>query len=232
MFEGIQAIFTGGISNARISIFTNILIKNNGNVIKRIKTASLFKKMKKITSLDENLTHIIVENRNLTYAELCHQLDCHEIPNHIKIIHCSWIEQCAKNKCLLDPIEYEVNLSMNEEKNTTEEKSEIPNLKRDISDDSEGQNSSKYSRRSDIEVLNISGQSYGEECHDMGNGWHLLHNIIDGQRIPSLLFRFSEQSRICSRIVGFDMDGTLISTKSGWCTPVTYNIVRCNFCER
>lgn len=67
-----------------------------------------------------------------------------------------------------------------------------------------------------IDCIDTTSHSFASGMiQSMGNGWFLLHNTIDGDRTPSLLFKFSPVQRQCSSVVGFDMDGTIITTKSG-----------------
>jgi DNA 3'-phosphatase len=221
MFRGVVGLLSGGISSARIAIFTKILTSHEGTVLKRIKTASLFKKSKKIAPLDPLLTHIIVENRQITTTELCNQLNCLDIPSTVKVVHCSWIEECAKRKLFLDPINYEIDLETidrPEEEKALDDAVDTAPVKRSHSEDEVmgfESNRSKQSRVSEIRAMDLSTATFGEDCHELGNGWHLLHNFLDGQMIPSLLFRFAAEVRDCHRVVGFDMDGTIITTKSG-----------------
>lgn len=74
----------------------------------------------------------------------------------------------------------------------------------------------KRGKTSDIDCNDLSSQAFAStSIQSMGNGWFLLHNTIDGDRTPSLLFKFSPVQRQCTSVVGFDMDGTIITTKSG-----------------
>jgi DNA 3'-phosphatase len=74
----------------------------------------------------------------------------------------------------------------------------------------------KRGKTSDIDCLDAFKTNYPSPTTiSMGNGWFLLHNTIDGNSIPSLLFKFSPIQRQCTSVVGFDMDGTIITTKSG-----------------
>jgi hypothetical protein len=217
MFEDMVCILTGGISLTRMNIFTKILTSNGSVVVKRIRTASLFKKKKIIMPLDETVTHLIVENLKITTNELCKQLECSVIPNHVKVLHSSWIEECAKMKSFINPNDYEINVTENEIEQNSTEIIENLNMKRSHSDDEIEQTiQTKQSRRSEIEVNDISTRDFEANCQEMGNGWYLVRSYIDGEMIPSLLFRFSpEVRRRCNQVIGFDMDGTIITTKSG-----------------
>jgi hypothetical protein len=216
MFRDMVCILTGGISSTRMNIFSKFLTSSGSVVLKRVKNAPLFKKKKIMTPLDESVTHLIVENPKITAHELCHQLECLMIPSQVKVIHSSWIEECAKMKAFINPTDFELNLAQNEIERNSNESLEDLNLKRHHSDDEFVQNNrSKQSRRSEIEVNDLSTKEFEGECQDMGNRWHLLHNYIDGQFIPSLLFRFSPEVKRCNQVIGFDMDGTIITTKSG-----------------
>jgi hypothetical protein len=76
--------------------------------------------------------------------------------------------------------------------------------------------SSKRGKTSAIDCLDAHNTSFSSPTfQSMGNGWFLLHNMIDGKQTPSLLFKFSPVQKSCTSVVGFDMDGTIITTKSG-----------------
>jgi DNA 3'-phosphatase len=77
-------------------------------------------------------------------------------------------------------------------------------------------NPTKRGKANDIDCLDAFNTSFNSTTtQSMGNGWFLLHNTIDGDRTPSLLFKFSPVQQQCTTVVGFDMDGTIITTKSG-----------------
>jgi hypothetical protein len=50
---------------------------------------------------------------------------------------------------------------------------------------------------------------------DEGNGWKILYNTLNDKRVPSVLFKLSSPPRDVTEVLAFDMDSTIIITKSG-----------------
>jgi hypothetical protein len=219
MFGGMKVLFAGGISSSRIKIFSKIVISSGGDVLTRTKTSSLFKKQKKILPLDPSLTHIVIENRQITHSDLSNQLECPEIPSHVKLVHCSWIEEFGRLKAPVDSSPYEVDLSENEvetKRIEPEEEIESYGSKRSEIESHEVMTQIKTRRRlNTISCTDLASMTFEGHLESLENNWYLLHNLIDGNSIPSLLFRFSNERRDCHQVIGFDMDGTIITTKSG-----------------
>jgi hypothetical protein len=99
MFKDKGVIFGGGISSARIHIFTKFWQTNGGIVLSRKKPPG----RTTLTPLStENIHFIIIENKKIRLNDLEKQLHCSLIPEQIVIVHCSWIEKCARYKEYFD----------------------------------------------------------------------------------------------------------------------------------
>lgn len=218
MFAGLKVLFGGGISSARIKIFSKIILSNEGEVLSLTKTPTMFKQPAR-KPLDSSLSYIVIENRHIKSTDLCNQFLCTPIDPSIKVVHCSWIEQCASSKSFVDPKAFELDLSKNETKDDPppqplEKKRGLVAI-----DHISSQHRKKNRDWPSSPSLHITLQnSFPSQSESLGNGWYVLHSMIENQLRPSLLFKYgsSSESRHCVDVLGFDMDGTIITTRSGF----------------
>jgi hypothetical protein len=229
MFSGLKVVFSGGLSAARIKVFSKLIIDNGGLVLTRNKTPSIFKKVVQ-APLESDLDYVIIENKQIRLADAYKQLGCSEIPTTVKVIHCSWIEQCLVAKERLDSSPFEITLS-------DESLDTIVDIVATPAGNQEGCSSSTTRSRSDDDVDANHADSHQQKRMRVGTfetvdstsmtidnaerlsgDWHLIRGLIDKKMKPSALFKFSSDVRArtdCAGVLAFDMDGTLITTKSG-----------------
>lgn len=102
-FSGISILFSG-LPAVRVKIFSKIIETNGGTVIKIEKKAHSLQSAK-THILDASLNYIVVD-KPLCVLDLCSKLHCDNIPSSVQVVQCTWLEQCASQKCLLDSAEY------------------------------------------------------------------------------------------------------------------------------
>lgn len=286
MFSNLHFLYVD-IGTIQRNICSKIINLNGGKVLKRSIIPKRFKKSQPYSDLDSNLTHILIENKNLKKVDIFNLLYCTGISSRVKIIHWSWIEACSIHNTLCSTSGYEIGSLGTKPIGTSVTflpavtltpailtpvlppapapipvpipTTTVSNLdpvakgtKRKIGDisnttaptpiivapttvpttattapvatlpppppppaASSSSGSSKVSKSGDIDCIDAAHTPYSGMIDPLGGGWFLLHNILDGDRTPSLLFKFSTTVRKCSTVIGFDMDSTLIVTKSG-----------------
>lgn len=99
IFAGVSVMFHG-LPAVRVKVFSNIILTNGGNVIKTEKKTNALQ-YSKMNILDPNLNYIIVD-KPLSMLDLCSKLHCESIPKSVQVLKCTWLEQCASRKSLLD----------------------------------------------------------------------------------------------------------------------------------
>ena len=85
-----------GVTANQRKIISQNLISGGGTVIPH--SASLFGP----TPLNPDTTHILVDQRVLTYESLCSAANCTSIPASIPVIHNTWVIACCHKKSLVD----------------------------------------------------------------------------------------------------------------------------------
>ena len=222
MFSGLKVIFSGGLSTARIKVFTKLFVSNGGTVTTRKTTPSVFKKLTVSTPLDVDLDYIIIENKHLRLSEACKLLSCDDIPDSVKVLHCSWIEQCMSVKEKLDTTPFEVDLTQQDPIDNSatchmEEQQSSSKLSRPLEVDGTCAPLDHCTKRPRItfETIDYTAMSF-PDAEDSGNGWRVVHSIIDGRRKTVAVFKFNGPGRHgVHGVLAFDLDSTLITTKSG-----------------
>jgi hypothetical protein len=102
-------IFTGGLTRARIKIFSKFVQSNDGRIFE---TNVLH--LKKVP-LDDSIDFIIVQNKRIRVGDLCKQLNCSSIGTKAKVVHCSWIENCMSQKLWTDTRPFEIQFDLDSE---------------------------------------------------------------------------------------------------------------------
>jgi hypothetical protein len=184
---------------------------------------------KKMKPLESDINYIIIENRKITRADLCRQLICPEIPQSITVVHREWLEQCLNKKALLDVAAFVVDLTavapVSEDHTdtdtppvskiggkevvssfTSESESFSSNLKRKRDDDESGVvENNKQIKKMEFTSLDPASSLKQE-----------FNTLFTEAGKPSLLYKFAPLTKpTFSELIAFDMDGTLITTKSG-----------------
>ena len=110
MFSGIAVLFAG-LPAVRVKIFSNIISSNGGSVIKSEKKTAFKSSRNKLNS---NVDYIIVEKR-LSIQNLCAKIHCDHIPSSVGVVKCTWLEQCAAQKTLLNTDMFDAIIPVTEE---------------------------------------------------------------------------------------------------------------------
>ena len=176
--------------------------------------------------LDSDINYIIIEHRKTTHADLCRQLYCPEIPQEIKVVHREWLEECLNKKQIVDVASYVVDVSSvansttdSEEKSTVVDEKEGATplseshslkLKRKHNDDQDSYPECDESQIKHRKILEFS-------CLDPASALEKEFNtLLTETGKPSLLYKFAPRTKSSfHNLIAFDMDGTLITTKSG-----------------
>jgi DNA 3'-phosphatase len=204
-------------------------MEKSGTIATREKIHPMFKP-KFMKPLDDDINYIIVENCKTSHADLCRELYCPDIPHDITVVHREWLEQCLNKKMLVDVSAYIVDIFAVpvlaiEEVIGSDEKKSLADLdsglksKRKRSDETEWSDA-LHNTTADNNGGSISYKqtrtmefTYVDPSRELGSDFDTL--LTDTGR-PSLLFHFPPTSRaVFNRLIAFDMDGTLITTKSG-----------------
>ena len=185
-------------------------IEFQGKVAIREKIHPMFKP-KTLKPLDEEISHIIVENIK-TIPELCRHLNCPEIPEKVVVVHRKWLEDCLCMKSLQDVAQYTIDKNASPEDKVHSKKEFSTNnksldSKRKRDGDCEVHGQEKRSRQA------IGTFTYNCDERDDANEFGIL--TASNGRASLLYFFPTLQRSTFSNIIAFDLDGTLITTKSG-----------------
>jgi hypothetical protein len=206
-------------------------VEKKGCVGVREKIHPMFKP-KILHPLERDINFIIIDNRNITISELCHQLHCPDIPPEITVVHREWLEQCLSQKTLLDVEKYVIDVSATP---TTAMKTN--NDSKIAHDDNncekkEGATTSSFEastgsqkRKRDVDYScdivddQVNSKLLKGAIFTYLDSSSLLHNefntILSDTGKPSLLYHFAPLSKpTFNQLIAFDMDKTLITTKS------------------
>ena len=176
--------------------------------------------------MESDLDYIIIENQQLQRSDACRQLSCDIIPDTVGVLHCSWLEKCLQEKEKVDTTPYEIKLQDQIIVNSTSTSSPSVTSSSSVTESSksEGQsadalhetNQPKRQRLSTFEPVDELSMNF-PDSELLDNQWRVIYTQIDSKRKPSVLFKFSsgQGRRDVKGVVAFDMDGTLITTKSG-----------------
>jgi DNA 3'-phosphatase len=189
-------------------------VEKSGVVSVREKIHPMFKP-KALKPLENDLNYIIIENRKITSSDLCRQLNCPDIPQEILVLHREWLEQCLNRKSLVDVSDYIVDVSAVPE-DVAESSVEGLSSKRKRSDDDN--ETSRTSQCESVESrpkqqLKVMEFQYSKATIPSEEEFN---TILSDSGKPSLLYKLCPVPRAnFNRVIAFDMDGTLITTKSG-----------------
>ena len=168
-------------------------------------------KPKKLKELENDVNYIIVENRKITLSTLCQQLQCPEIPETISVVHREWLEQCLNQKVLIGVEDFLVEMDTEHDTTAVIPEPTAPNSKRKFCNDDSMTDECINKTSKQRKMIEFTAL---DPASNMQHGFNIIRSELSDK--PSLLYRFCRKTRPSfSQIIAFDMDGTLISTKSG-----------------
>jgi DNA 3'-phosphatase len=101
VFQGCHFMLVG-MSAAQKRIISQNIVTEGGVVVPS--SASLFGP----TEINPSVTHILVENKAITYESLCKLSNCISIPAVLPVIHTSWVISCCHKKSFVDTATFKV----------------------------------------------------------------------------------------------------------------------------
>ena len=205
MFAKTFFLFCGGFSRRKLEILTAKLRDEKGEIINYVAKNKFFRaKSEPQVALDDRVTHIVVDSDKPSLPNVRDILNCSSISDNVKVVRSTWLEKCFEENQILNENEF---LILDEIKNKSE------------ADDSSSQKSSREFHVEDVDGNNSKrrrtdqNENLKNGVEDNGSGWKILPV---GNTNPQISYKFSSTQRSSTRIVGFDLDGTLITTKSGY----------------
>jgi DNA 3'-phosphatase len=200
--RGVKLAFAGGVTEAQKKVMALNVTKAGGNVAQKGGIMAAFGSAKNVF---EGLTHIVVENRDVSLDHLSHAVGITDT-SMVNVVHTSWLVACTTGKKKVDETPYLVHPKNSptvevatESQNSAESDNAEPRAKKPRLDPTQ-QSAIPYIRSMLMRPVHLSS---GE--------WTSLDE--------SVFFKLqTANGSIASRIagfIGFDLDGTLVIPKSG-----------------
>ena len=238
MFSNVNAILCGIYPAPRSEVLRAIIEKNGGTALEVKQAASIFKTRE--TEIDDSVTHIFVTHKAIKMETIRKILNAPNVPDIIPILDCNWISDCFRLQTVIAIEDYMLEnrvlsispinppsvifppqssilaADMTGDQKTSEvfaeEKASVPSMMNQFSfHNTDTRTDSK--KRPSSELLSSDSSD-----------WRCIYSSISSTEepqsshssTPSALYRFNRRADShYSSMVAFDLDGTLIKTKSG-----------------
>lgn len=231
MFTNQFIVISPDVSATQASIFTKAVVSKGGQCESRKKVAALFKSQQKVVKIDDSVTHVVVGSCS-TKEKLLQHLSCPDIPDHVNIMESRWLTECIKQNTLLDPSLYRVNFVSDSVATGSASLSTLVASNKLVHSPSAVPCKCEETELShpvkkiclppSVPIVplankNVPSSSAASAAPPASAIQHGVWQMLPGQDSPAGIYKFNAP-RLCSRnmtIYAFDMDGTLIVTKSG-----------------
>jgi hypothetical protein len=147
------------------------------------------------TAISASLTHVFVEERGIALNTLLRELHCDSLPASIQVVHTSWLTDSLKQNSLMEEGPYLINLGVALKRTALEGMMNGP--KRLKANEGVG-----------ISAAAAAGFSSSSVAQGVVDTWTVSAN-------ESYMYKLSGANPTGHKLIGFDMDSTVIKTRSG-----------------
>ena len=207
MFSGVNAVVCGIMQAERASKLRDIIVANGGTAVVHKVVAAIF--APKATDFNDSITHVI-SGASTDASALLKKLNVSSIPPAVKVVKDKWVLDCIEKATLQPEVQYTayrtvpniVSSALPPASDATPmESSKKRPLDEDPVDGTHNPTTKKMKK--DIPHVPPSSPGSWEELRsDSSTDAHALYKVCGGKE------PFTE-------MMAFDLDGTLIQTKSG-----------------
>jgi DNA 3'-phosphatase len=211
MFAGVNAVISGTVQAVRASKLKDLIMSNGGTAIVKKVTAPIF--AKKIEPMDAKTTHILVSSRDVSVDVVKKQLGITQVPVSMKIIDAAWISDSIVKSAIQPEEEYIISNNMSAPSTAS---SLISSTDLTNSDSIFGAVSVGGKRRRD-DTENTEGTLPIKKNRLVSStsDWQTISSSGTNSEKPCVMYKISGDACDFSEMIAFDLDGTLIQTKSG-----------------
>jgi DNA 3'-phosphatase len=227
IFENCNILLVG-LSAGQKKILSQNIIAEGGSIVAT--SAPIFGK----AAFNASVTHILIESTSITYEALCKLSNCISVPTSIPVLHTSWVVECMKQKSLVSTDRYLIAVSTGMPDQTldlsvhrTRSASSIPGsveltevyseVSVAVSCEGDEWNERYKEKMPDNEYVPLIGDTIDFREYAFGK-WYDRSDIVFSFVEPTMLYSKpvpDQTNHSLLPVIIFDMDHTIITTKSG-----------------